>query len=245
MFLNMIDLMPAPFAWVAIPAGTVTLEAGGSIGVGGKTFEVPAFSIAKYPVTNAQYAKFIAAHGYSERRWWTDEGWIEREKNTWTEPRHWQDAQWNQSDYPVVGVSWYETVAFCQWLGETAQEQVTLPSEQQWQRAAQGDNNRAYAWGNTFDKNCCNFNTQGTTAVMQYEGTGDSPFGVVDMTGNVWEWCLTAYESGTNYLTGADGCLLRGGSWHGSFSDGLRVSVRNWDAPDIRYGSIGFRCTRS
>jgi hypothetical protein len=139
-----LDLMPKPFDWIDIPAGKVTLEAGGYAPKGGQTFDVPAFTIAKYPLTNAQFAMFIKGKGYEQRQWWTEDGWKMREEQAWTEPRYWQDEKWRQVEYPVVGVSWYEAVAFCKWLSDVTDETIMLPTEQQWQRAAQGDTKYAY-----------------------------------------------------------------------------------------------------
>ncbi|MBM4467630.1 MAG: formylglycine-generating enzyme family protein, partial [Chloroflexi bacterium] len=91
----------------------------------------PAFWIARYPVTNAQYERFIAAKGYEERRWWSDAGWRWRMKEhnvAWrgegpvTKPEYWDDPRFNRKGYPVVGVSWYEAEAYCNWLTEQLQE---------------------------------------------------------------------------------------------------------------------------
>ncbi len=236
------NILPAPFDWIDIPAGKVTLEAGGYVPEGGQTFNVPAFSIAKYPITHAQYAKFIEAGGYRERQWWTDAGWEAREKGwewvnnawkatgeAWTQPRYWHDARWNGAEYPVVGVSWYEAVAFCTWLSAASGEKVALPTEQQWQRAAQGDDGRAYPWGSRWESGRCNTIEAGigkTTPVRQYEGIGDSPFGVVDVVGNVWEWCLTEYGSGNTGINGTERRVLRGGSF-GSLQLSAAASYRN------------------
>ena len=167
--LRVPELLPPPFEWIEIPAGKVTLTpdemtrrtvTSNAITI----FDVPAFAIAKYPLTNAQYAKFIEAGGYQEQQWWTAAGWEAREQgwawidrewkptgNPWTEPRYWQDGKWNGAEQPVVGVSWYEAVAFCRWLSQVSGENVTLPTEQQWQRAAQGNDDRVYPWGNEWD----------------------------------------------------------------------------------------------
>ncbi|MBK8026843.1 MAG: SUMF1/EgtB/PvdO family nonheme iron enzyme [Chloroflexi bacterium] len=130
-----------------------------------QTLDVPAFAIAKYPVTNAQYRLFVTAGGYAERRWWTEAGWEAKAKGwkwdgsqwvetnqPWAEPRYWNDpnwksAAWNGDDYPVTGVSWYEATAYCAWLSAETGESIGLPGEQQWQRAAQGSDGRAYPWG--------------------------------------------------------------------------------------------------
>ncbi len=248
-----LELLPQPFEWVDIPAGRVTLitEKGWAknyIPEGkSRTFDVPAFSIAKYPITNAQYAKFVEAVGYSRKQWWTDAGWQAREQGSRAEPRYWRDSQWNGADYPVVGVSWYEAVAFCRWLAEATGEAVILPTEQQWQRAAQGDDGRTYPWGNQEpDERLCNFggNVGHTTPVTQYPA-GASPYGVMDMSGNVWEWCLTAVETGRNDLDGTDVRVLRGGSWDFSLSDLFRCGFRYWDDPRLRYYYWGFRLARS
>lgn len=242
-----LDFMPQPFAWVDIPAGKVTLAKSGHILEPGQTFEVPAFVIAKYPLTNAQFAKFIEAEGYNQRRWWTDEGWQFRETELWTEPRHWQDSQSNKSDHPVVGVSWYEAMAFCLWLSDVTGEKIVLPTEQQWQRAAQGDTNRIYPWGDVFDKTRCNASGESTTPVTQYEGKGDSPFGVVDMSGNTWEWCLTAYKSNSDAPTGTEFRMLRGGTWtlsRSNFRSFFRADFRGVNNSVIRDKDRGFRLAR-
>ncbi len=240
-----VDLLPPPFAWVKIPAGRVEIEDGHGV------FDVPAFQIAKYPITNAQYAKFIEAGGYREEKWWTPAGWKARQENKWTEPRYWRDKQWNGADYPVVGVSWYEAVAFCRWLSEVSGEPVMLPTEQQWQRAAQGDDGLKYPWGNDWDGSRCNnsvkpYDSKQTTPVRKYEGKGDSPFGVVDMAGNVWEWCLTDYDDGTNDINShATRRVLRGGSWLDSLTAVFRCGCRYWDVPDYWINFRGFRVSRS
>lgn len=224
------QILPQPFNWCPIPAGEVTVTTyRGQVKNyipedEPRTFEVPAFTIAKYPVTNAQFTRFIEADGYQNRDYWTKAGWQARQKEGWTQPRFWLDSHWNQPDYPVVGVSWYEAVAFCNWLnslpmygeGTKGRGLITLPTEQQWQRAAQGDDNRVYPWGNDFDQSHSNTEENGfrqTTLVTQYPD-GASPYGVMDMSGNVWEWCLTAWDDGSDNLNGDARRCLRGGSWN-------------------------------
>jgi hypothetical protein len=213
-----LQIIPPPFEWIEIPAGWVSLEPGGYIPKGrALPFNVPSFMIAKYPITNAQYAPFMAAGGYTNKAYWTEAGWAQRLKGgdfdvnwkwvetgkAWTAPTFWNDAKWNGDEQPVVGVSWYEAIAFSHWLNSTLKPEnnllVTVPTEQQWQRAAQSDDKRLYPWGNDFDPKRCNIadsNIGKTTPVRQYQGKGDSPYGVLDMAGNVWEWCLTQWDSG-------------------------------------------------
>src|SRR5262245_46676929 len=78
--LRIEDVLPQPFAWIDIPVGKVELSAGGYVPKGGQVFDVPAFTIAKYPTTNAQFAKFIEAGGYTQDKWWTPEGWQVRDQ---------------------------------------------------------------------------------------------------------------------------------------------------------------------
>lgn len=241
-----VTLLPAPFAWVEIP---------------GKGYH-----IAKYPVTNAQYAKFIDTEGYNQRQWWTDAGWEAKEQGLtldwgtgqavaadqpWTAPRFWNDSQFNGGAYPVVGISWYEALAYCRWLSDATGESINLPAEEQWQYAAQGDDGRTFPWGNEWDCTRCNNSVKpcqssGTTPVQQYEGKGDSPFGVVDMSGNVWEWTLTEYESKANDdLNNTNGRVIKGGGWFFFTAADCRATFRYWDMPFGWYNFRGFRPVRS
>ncbi|MDQ7023987.1 MAG: SUMF1/EgtB/PvdO family nonheme iron enzyme [Anaerolineae bacterium] len=225
------DLLVAPFDWIEIPK--------------------KGYSIAKYPVTNAQFAQFIDAGGYRNDKWWTDAGWQKKQSENWTEPRYWGDSKWNGDTQPVVGVSWFEAVAFCLWLSDITDEKIMLPTEEQWQYAAQGDDGRAFPWGKQWNRDLCNNNVDKkgigkTTAVMQYEGKGDSPFGVVDMSGNVWEWCLTDYKKKTNDINSdANRRVLRGGSWGDGNAGGFRCDCRLFWYPRGRNDGVGFRLSRS
>ncbi|MBZ0284121.1 MAG: formylglycine-generating enzyme family protein, partial [Anaerolineae bacterium] len=119
---------------------------------------------------------------------------------------------------------------------------ITLPTEQQWQRAAQGDDNRTYPWGNDFDQNRCNTSESGLkrpTSVSKYPN-GVSPFGVVDIIGNVWEWCLSEWGTDKTDLTGDAARVVRGGSWY--FNRGLaRAASRSDYHPGNRDFDLGFR----
>ncbi len=226
-----LSIMPAPFAWIDIP---------------GK-----GYSIAKYPITNAQFKKFIEADGYKQKKWWTDIGWQQREQDKWLQPRYWTHSLWNGTEQPVVGVSWYESVAFCLWLSDFTHEKIMLPTEDQWQYAAQGDDGRDYPWGKQWDASRCNNNVDGegigkTTPVRHYEGKGDSPFGVVDMAVNVWEWCLTDFKNKTNDVNSiAFSRVLRGGFWNYNNTDSFRCDHRLSNLPNDGYSLGGFRVSRS
>lgn len=249
-------VLPPPFEWIVIPEGKVrlipdSLERGKSYLKRDTIIEVPEFSISKYPLTNAQFERFVAAGGYREERWWTPAGWSQREIEGWLEPRYRQNSRLNSEDQPIVGVSWHEAMAFCRWWSEVSGENVMLPTEEQWQRAAQGDDGRTYPWGSLWGKgkNCNNSvyptKSDRTTPVRLYEKPGHSPFGVVDMVGNIWEWCLTAYWSGSVSPDRTEARVLRGGSWYETTVSSFRVSFRRKDTPDDWDEDLGFRCVCS
>ena len=128
---------------------------------------LPAYRIACTPVTNAQYKRFIQATNYEP-------------------PEHWEKGSipHGKKDHPVVYVSWQDAQAFCRWAG------VRLPTEAEWEKAARGTDGRIYPWGNQKPDNAlcnCAFKASDTTPVGAYP-KGASPFGVLDMAGNVWEW---------------------------------------------------------
>jgi formylglycine-generating enzyme required for sulfatase activity len=251
-------ILPSPFTWIEIPSGRVTLipsehDREHSYLKRKTTFRVTPFAIAKYPITNAQYALFVEAGGYDEQRWWTTAGWESRIKRNRKEPGYWHNPKFNASGQPVVGVSWYEAVAFCRWLSAMSGETVMLPTEQQWQWAAQGKRGWLYPWGNGWNGTRWRCNntvppqrSEGTTWVRQYEGLGDSPFGVVDMAGNVEEWCLTGYYTGSASLEGTEQRMARGGCWRDEWPENLQTTVRNPGGlhPEGESDFIGFRCVR-
>lgn len=230
------DLLSQPFGWIQIPLGKVTLHRHPEAVA---TFHVEAFAIAKYPITNAQFAIFVEAGGYRERKWWTEAGWHYREREKWIMPRYWTDSKWNRREQPVVGISWYEAVAFCMWLNNATGQRITLPTEPQWQYAAQGFDARKYPWGDTWDVSRCNVDFETTTPVRQYEGQGDSPFGVTDMVGNTWEWCLTSYGTGSNDVASLDARVIRGGAW--TSYEPPTVDLRHYMQVDMYSNYVGFR----
>lgn len=238
------SLMPKPFDWIKIPAGTGTMKTDEDV-----TLTIPDkdYWIAKYPVTNAQFRQFIDAGGYKTDKWWTPQGLKYRKDKNWTQPRYWDDSKWNGDTQPVVGVSWFESVAFCLWLSDVTGEKIMLPTEDQWQYAAQGSKGLTYPWGNDWSRDLCNNNVDKkgigkTSPVTQYEGKGDSPFGVVDMAGNVWEWCLTDYNNRVNDVNiSANKRCLRGGSWVNNGTQSFRADNRFRDDPDNWDDYRGFR----
>ncbi len=190
-----------------------------------RTVYVDGFNIDIYPVTNAEYKEFVDATGHAPPRHW--------EGNTYPE---------GKGDHPVVWVSWHDAQAYCQWAGKR------LPTEAEWEKAARGTDGRKWPWGNTFDPTKCNAKESGigeTTPVGKYP-EGASPYGVMDMAGNVWEWTADWYEAypGSSYQSarfGQKNKVMRGGSWFDP-STFVRCSVRNKAKPDFSFSTIGFRC---
>jgi formylglycine-generating enzyme required for sulfatase activity len=213
------------------------------------------FEIGKYPVTNEEYRKFVETDGYKNKDYWTEEGWKWKEKKKIIEPAYWHDRRWNGANFPVVGVSWYEASAYASWLSGKTGEKYRLPTEAEWEKAARGTDGRMYPCGEDIDKNKCNFDKTGlgrTSPVGIFPGS-ESPYGCVDMAGNVYDWCADwfdekYYKKGPTKNPGGpkDGSfrVIRGGSW-GNVAGLCRASARSPDVPAIRDRYVGFRLSVS
>jgi formylglycine-generating enzyme required for sulfatase activity len=181
--------------------------------------------IGKTEVTNAQFRPFVAGDGYRNRDYWTDAGWRWREEEGIVQPEYWDDPKWNGDDYPVVRISWFEAVAYARWVSAQTGEELRLPTEAEWEKAARGPDGLIWPWGNTWKEGLCNSKEAGigkTTLVGNYP-KGASPYGALDMAGNVWEWTATKWQKdypyqiedewSAEYLAGDSVRMLRGGSW--------------------------------
>lgn len=214
--------------WLDIPAGQAALadDAG--------TFEVAPFQIAKYPVTNAQFDAFIQDKGYKTDQWWAGLA------QTGGAPRA---SDWRDLDCPKLEVCWYEAVAFGRWLADQTGLNIRLPTEWEWQWAAVGASGADYPYGSAFDPLQANTKESGigrTTAVTHYAST-PSPFGAVDMSGNVWEWCINEGVTLQNCQTeGSENRALRGGSWNNPQKHAT-ATFRSHRTPRTRTFNIGFR----
>ncbi|MBZ0319124.1 MAG: formylglycine-generating enzyme family protein [Anaerolineae bacterium] len=241
------DLIGEPFEWIDIPGGMVRLQNAVGIVVG--TYEISDFAIAKYPVTNLQYQVFVNARdGYVNEHWWDYSGEAKQWRIQNDIPK---DTAFAGNSLPRTNVNWYDATAFCRWLGYKTDQLILLPTEQQWQRAAIGDTGWSYPWGDKFDKRKCNFKSKGPTPVRQYSN-GKSPYGVVDMSGNVWEWCSSELGAssigwGTESVRMAEGKprVVRGGSWRHSGHDYLRTTFSYWIYLDKLGCDVGFRLALS
>jgi formylglycine-generating enzyme required for sulfatase activity/calcineurin-like phosphoesterase family protein len=203
--------------------------------------DLDAFEIGKYPVTNMEYKAFIEDGGYNEKKYWTPEGWQWRENLDISVPRFWHDRKWNGPNFPVVGVSWYEALAYAKWLSKKTGNSYTLPNEEQWEKAARGTDGRTWPWGNEFDEKLCNSwesRLERTSPVGVFP-QGKSTYGCLDMAGNVWEWMANLYRKDKNRRS------LRGGSW-GEEMHSLRCSVLSYYDPYLNWAdTVGFRVLRA
>ncbi|MDM8555958.1 SUMF1/EgtB/PvdO family nonheme iron enzyme [Desulfococcaceae bacterium HSG7] len=235
--------------FIPIPAGKYSLSQG-------KRF-IKAFEIAKYPVTNAWFAEFIDVGGYENPAFWSDEGqkWLKNEDVK--QPRLWDDRKWNCPNAPTVGVCWYEADAFCRWLTLKRQDGwvYRLPDENKWEAAAAGFDKRKYPWGDEWKEGRCNSSEseiKKTSSVGIFKN-GDTPKGVADMAGNVWEWTHSDHESDNilddftfeeNWNKATQLPVLRGGSWYGYRND-MRCANRYRNGPNDRGRYVGLRCFRT
>ena len=209
------------------------------------------FMIGKYPVTNEEFKKFIDVGGYDRAEFWTWEGWQWREENKIFEPRYWHDRKWNASNFPVVGISWYEAKAYVNWLSKRTGHRYRLPTEAEWEKSARGTDGLKYPWGDKFDRNLCNSGGSGLfrTSPVGIFPEGKSPYGCFDMAGNVWEWCSDWYNGdyyancpGRNPRGPSDGAyrVNRGGGWLNTAGD-CRPAVRYAGGLRNRDNLLGFR----
>lgn len=235
--------------WVSVQAGTFWMGCDGSdpscaVGEGPlREVYVSAFQIYRYEVTNSSYAACVIAGACLPPKTFSSE----------TRSDYYNNAAY--ANHPVLAVTWHQAAAFCAWAG------ARLPTEAEWEKAARGSGDaRLFPWGNSWP-NCtlANFDPEGTsnrcvgdTAEAGAFPAGASPYGALDMAGNVWEWTADWY-SANSYSVGdvdpsgpasGESKVVRGGSF-GRGEDRLRVARRSMDAPDVWSLDVGFRCAAS
>jgi formylglycine-generating enzyme required for sulfatase activity len=216
--------------WVEIPGGEFLYQEN-------ERRRIKTFYMARYPVTNAQYEAFLNAEdGYSDDRWWEGLSAPDRSR-----PR----PSWTESNSPRETVSWHEAMAFCAWLSHKAGFEIRLPTEWEWERAARGTDGRVYPWGEKYVDGYANTyedpHRVGRTSAVGIYPEGASPEGVLDLSGNVWEWCLNEYHKPKRTQRGGIASrVLRGGAW-ANYQDFARADGRLHIGPDGRFNIIGFR----
>ena len=193
------------------------------------------YYIDVFPVTNKLYKEFL-----DENKEWH----VPHEVSNRNKPYNWdkdtRSYPKGKSDHPVVLVSFEDAEQFCKWRSQKEGKEYRLPSEEEWEKAARGTDGRDYPWGNEFDKDNCNVKESllGETTEVNRYSNGTSPFGCYDMSGNVWGWISTWYDTSQKRK------VLRGCSWKGS-QGVARCAVRGRGNSEGRYDSIGFRCART
>ncbi len=218
---NLLNILPPPFEWLDIPDGEVTLkDASADGGSNGGAFKVGSFAIGKYAITNAQYRVFLEdSKGYNSERWWD----FSDAAKAWREVNASAPSVSEEAEKPVVGVSWFEAVAFCRWLNvrvrpglamanrdmpghvqpRTSMPTVALPTEQQWQHAVENDSEK------------------------------------MDLNGNVMEWCMNNWGTDNVVLGGDVERVVRVGSTE--YDEETRMTHRDLAKPDAQNTEFGFR----
>lgn len=252
--------------FVEVPAGEFLM---GSREIEGYGDEHPqhkvfldAYRIGKYEVTNAQFAKFVQASGYKPQGDWRHFYWGQLTAPGYPE---------KYPDYPVINVTCNDAQAFCQWAGKTyGWKGCHLPTEAQWEKAAKGTQGYCYPWGDDWDPLRCNhwygprrsgmlnlYSGRGTVPVGSFP-SGASPYGAMDMAGNVWEWCADWYrgdyyavsppskpkgpQTGKYRVFRGGSCLTYGGR---GYDDTCRCCYRLTHELKLCNYAIGFRCARA
>jgi formylglycine-generating enzyme required for sulfatase activity len=252
-------ILRPPFEWRPVEGGSVILQnAAHEGGTEGGSYQVTGFAIAKFPITNAQYEKFLEnPNGFANPRWWeySDEAMLWRRDHRNPKP-----TAFGGPDLPRTRASWFDSMAFCHWLSGELESRVAiqrekpldprdpltwsvrLPTEQEWQRAALGDTGWCYPWGDRLDGTRANYgNLVGQTSSVDRYPDGKSIYGAMDMIGNVWEWSLTGWDREDADATGYVYRVIKGGAWNISNPDHLRANDRGCHPPRGRLNDCGFR----
>jgi len=212
-----------------------------------------AYYIDKYPVTNAQYQIFIEDGGYERAELWSKLAWEFIAERKFKHPLYWLDDHWNAPDHPVTGISWWEALAYAHYAGKT------LPTEAQWECAARGRDGRRFPWGDedptasraNYAEDCDPSELRRRSTIVTAFPGGASPWGCMDMAGNIGEWCMDNASNdyswditsrNPRYWVGeqADHIVRGGSGLHNE--DYLRCSSRDYYPPTLRDNIVGLRC---
>jgi formylglycine-generating enzyme required for sulfatase activity len=257
--------------FVYVPAGAFKM--GDNFGDGESrerpvhTVELDAYYIGKLEVTNGDWKKFQNDPGYDDAKFWPGGRIVPRDQSPyWTQPQNHGGGTPNSDNYPVIGVNWDAATAYCNWLSAKTGKKYRLPTEAEWEKAARGTDQRRFPWGNTIDHTYANIVGSQKFDTVQiagyYDGSkrgdlqthnGASPYGALDMAGNLMEWCQDWYQR--DYYTSsakknpkgpATGAyrVLRGGSFFFEGHD-ARTYARSGGWPSLQaWRMIGFRAVR-
>jgi len=237
---GVVDFNFAVDYWCRVPAGSFTDQ------LNNRGYIPYDYWMGKYLVTYAQYRAFIDdPRGYRNSKWWGDLHSVGKTQQKMGA----DDQKWAFANHPAERVSWYDAMAFCAWVNtkltldrslKSQGYRFRLPTESEWEKASRGTDGREYPWGNGYEFGFANTreglggtDLEQTTAVGIYP-QGASPYGILDMLGNVWEWTLTKYSDGNSDVSQK----TRGSSWYTDVSQ--REPIGIWGA-DIRNFGIGFR----
>ncbi|RJP20432.1 MAG: hypothetical protein C4527_24980 [Candidatus Omnitrophota bacterium] len=222
-----------------------------------QTVYCPTFAIGKYEVTEMEFERFVLDAGYETDRYWSEEGLSYRRryrihKKKFLAQTERKDFE-NKSRAPVCGASWYEAEAYCAWLSEKTGRLYRLPTDMEWEKAARGTDGRLWPWGNEWNPSFCNWMDREDHGAESFGGLdgnagaapvgsypqGASPFGCMDMAGNVQEWCSDWFD-----LKNPVHKILRGGSFYTSNPRNLRCARRRGLFPELAFVDrleMGFR----
>ncbi len=223
------------------------------------------FALGRYAVTVGEYGQFVETSGHRHEggiKVWTGSEWKDDESKSWRDPGFAQTSR-----HPVVGISWRDALAYCEWLAKETGEAYRLPSEAEWEYAARAGTTTPFSFGETISPAQANYDgnfTYGGGAKGEYRhktvAVGTLPasgWGLHEMHGNVWEWAADVWHDSYQGAP-ADGSawaddegkdssrirVIRGGSW-GSGPGFLRSAFRGWDVPVVRGYNLGFRVART
>lgn len=203
---------------------------------------LPAFYIDRYEVTNAQYYEFLE---YIRRTGDHSKCHKDEPPNKDHTPRNWEEGYYDNPDFPVTRIDWYDAYAYAAWAGKR------LPTEAEWEKTARGPNGNRFPWGNEWNPGNCNVGGEQKPVGSYPQGV--SPYGCQDMAGSVAEWVSDWYHPEyyqTNHSNNPQGPesglkkVIRGGS---RFGRGflLRSTARKCEAPNVHNQAVGFRCAKN
>lgn len=230
--------LPA-LAWIEVPAGEFIYQ-------DEERLDLASYQISRYLITNLQYQSFVqAADGYQDERWWQQ----------LFKPDEEASLDWKEANRPAASITAYEALAFCRWLSYKTKLAIHLPTEQQWEKAARGTEARLYPWGNSYQSGAANFlenaryvaqvmgvNALEASSVVGIYPQGQSPYGVLDMAGNLAEWCLSQDTDSSAFSQDMHaGFVQRGGSCFDEPNQVVLTTRVVTNEPHEAGSDVGFR----